>query len=259
LLTYVASVPLSTRSLTRLAELIRARRAALGGRWRRLPAHEQALMTLAHLRNGDTLARLAVGFAVSVSTVWRYLREAIDLLAADAQDLAQAARRAALLAYAIIDGTLIPIDRVADQKPFFSGKHKRHGVNIQVLADPAGRLVWASPALPGAVHDLTAARTHGLIDALTAAEVMTFADKAYQGAGGTIWTPFKRQPQRPRLSRRQKSVNRQHAKTRALGERAVATLKTWKILTKLRSSPHRATAIVRAILVLQHTEDRYPG
>jgi hypothetical protein len=31
---------------------------------------------------------------VSISTVWRYLREAIDLLVADAPDLAQAARRA---------------------------------------------------------------------------------------------------------------------------------------------------------------------
>lgn len=259
MLTYVASIPLSTRSLTRLAELIRARRAELGGRWRRLPAHEQALMTLAHLRNGDTLARLAVGFAVSVSTVWRYLREAIDLLAAIAPDLAQAAARAAALAYAIIDGTLIPIDRVADQRPYYSGKHKRHGMNVQVLADPAGRLVWASPALPGAVHDLTAARTHGLIDALATVNVMTFADKAYQGAGGTVWTPFKRQPKRPRLSKRQRSVNRQHAKIRALGERAVATLKTWKLLAKLHCSPHRATAIVKAILVLQHTEDdRYP-
>jgi hypothetical protein len=48
---------------------------------------------------------------------------------------------------------------------------------VQVLADPVGRLVWASPALPGAVHDLAAARAHGLIDALTAASVMTFADK----------------------------------------------------------------------------------
>jgi len=257
LLTYVASIPLSTRSLTRLSELIRARRTALGGRWRRLPAHEQALMTLAHLRNGDTLARLAVGFAVSVTTVWRYLREAVDLLAADAADLADAARRAGRLAYAIIDGTLIPIDRLADQKPYYPGKHKRHGVNVQVLADPAGRLVWASPALPGATHDLTAARTHGLIDALTSANVMTFADKGYQGAGGTIWTPFKRR--RTRLSRRQKSVNRHHAKIRALGERAVAILKTWKVLAKLRCSPHRATAIVRAIVVLQHTEDdRYP-
>lgn len=170
-------------------------------------------MTLAHLRNGDTLARLAVGFAVSVSTVWRYLREAIDLLAAIAPDLAQAAARAAALAYAIIDGTLIPIDRVADQRPYYSGKHKRHGMNVQVLADPAGRLVWASPALPGAVHDLTAARTHGLIDALATVNVMTFADKAYQGAGGTVWTPFKRQPKRPRLSKRQRSVNRQHARS----------------------------------------------
>lgn len=81
MLTYVASIPLSTRSLTRLAELIRARRAELGGRWRKLPAHEQALMTLAHLRNGDTLARLAAGFAVSVTTVWRYLREAVRAIA----------------------------------------------------------------------------------------------------------------------------------------------------------------------------------
>jgi hypothetical protein len=68
-------------------------------------------MTLAHLRNGDTLTRLAAGFAVSVSTVWRYLREAIDLLAGHAWDLARAAARATRLAYAIIDGTLVPIDR----------------------------------------------------------------------------------------------------------------------------------------------------
>jgi hypothetical protein len=91
----------------------------------------------------------------------------------------------------------VPIDRVAEQKPYYSGKHKRHGVNVQVLADPAGRLVWASPALPGATHDLVAARVHGLLDALTFADVMIFADKGYQGAGG-IRVPFKRlQPRAP--------------------------------------------------------------
>ncbi|GAA3339483.1 hypothetical protein GCM10020358_69290 [Amorphoplanes nipponensis] len=68
------------------------------------------------------------------------------------------AGRIRALAYAILDGTLIPIDRVADQKPYYSGKHNRHGVNVQVIADAVGRLVWRSPALPGAVHDLTAAR-----------------------------------------------------------------------------------------------------
>jgi hypothetical protein len=83
---------------------------------------------LAHLRNGDTYARLAAGFAIGTSTAWRYVREAIDLLAALADDLTAATARAARLAYAILDGTLIPIDRVADQKPYYSGKHKRHHI-----------------------------------------------------------------------------------------------------------------------------------
>jgi hypothetical protein len=154
-----------------------------------------------------------------------------------------------------LDGTLIPIDRVADQKPYYSGKHKRHGVNVQVIADAAGRLVWASPALPGCTHDLTAARTHDLINALTSHDVTTFADKAYQGAGGSVRTPFKRHRHRPKLSRRQKAVNRAHARIRARGERANATLKTWRILVKLRCCPRRATAIVQAILVLHHIEN----
>lgn len=185
------------------------------------------------------------------------MQEAIALLATAADDLATAMQRIRRLAYTILDGTLIPIDRVADQRPYYSGKHQHHGVNVQVIADAAGRLVWASPALPGSVHDLTAARTHGIIDALTRADVLTFADKGYQGARGTVWTPFKRR--RTRLSRRQKSVNRHHAKIRALGERAVCTLKTWKILTKLRCCPRRATPIVQAILVLQAAKEaRYP-
>ncbi|GAA0394023.1 hypothetical protein Acor_66560 [Acrocarpospora corrugata] len=168
--------------------------------------------------------------------------------------------RASRLAYAILDGTLIPIDRVADQRPYYSGKHHRHGVNVQVLADPGGRLVWASPALPGRTHDLTAARTAGLIQALTSGKVKVFADKGYQGAGGTIRTPFKRHRHRPRLSRHQKAVNRAHARIRAVGERAVATLKAWKILAKVRCCPHRITAIVQAVRVLHTIEAKgYSG
>jgi hypothetical protein len=128
-------------------------------------------------------------------------------------------------------------------------------VNVQVIADAVGRLVWASAALPGSAHDLTAARTHGIVEALTSANVMTFADKAYQGARGSVRTPFKRHRYRPKLSRRQKAVNRAHARICARGERANATLKTWKILTKLRCCPRRATAIVQAIIVLHHVEN----
>lgn len=183
MLSYPSTISLSSRTLNHLADLIRQHRNQHRSRWRRLGPGRQALLALAHLRNGDTYTRLAAGFEVGVATAWRYVQEAIMLLAAVAEDLATAMRRIRQLAYAILDGTLIPIDRIADQKPYYSGKHKRHGVNVQVIADAAGRLVWASPALPGSAHDLTAARIHGIIDALTSAEVMTFADRATRGLG----------------------------------------------------------------------------
>ncbi|MDV7224310.1 transposase family protein, partial [Streptomyces prunicolor] len=71
------------------------------------------------------------------------------------------------------------------------GKHKRHGMNVQVLTDPFGRLLWTSPALPGSTHDLTATRQHGSIEALADAGLKCWADKAYQGAGGPVRVPFR--------------------------------------------------------------------
>lgn len=144
-------------------------------------------------------------------------------------------------------------------RAFFSGKHKRHGVNVQVLADPAGRLVWASLALPGARHDMGAARKHGIIDALNAAAVHTVADTAYQGGGPTIRVPQRRRRLDPdtghyrRLSRAQKEVNAAHARQRGPGERANAQLKSWQVLRKIRSCPGRATALVKAVTVLIQT------
>ncbi|SCF24395.1 Helix-turn-helix of DDE superfamily endonuclease [Micromonospora matsumotoense] len=258
MLSYPATIPLSSRTLHHLADRIRAHRQQRRSRWRRLNPGRQALLVLAHLRNGDTYTHLAAGFEIGVATARRYVQEATTLISATAKDLNTAMRRIRLLAYAILDGTLIPIDRVADQEPYYSGKHRRHGVNVQVIADAAGRLVGASATLPGATHDLTAARAHGIIDALTSSNVMTFADKGYQGAHGSVRTPFERRRFRPKLSRRQKAVNRAHAKIRARGERTIATLKTWKILVKLRCCPRRATTTVQAILVLHRVEaDRY--
>lgn len=64
---------------------------------------------------------------------------------------------------------------------------------MQVLTDPAGRLLRASPALPGAVHDIRAARTHGVLDSLAEAGIACWADKAYyQGAPHPVRVPFRR-------------------------------------------------------------------
>ena len=51
--------------------------------------------------------------------------------------LAQAKR--AGHAYVVIDGALIPIDRVAADRPFYSGKHRRYGMNLQVISAPRRR------------------------------------------------------------------------------------------------------------------------
>src|SRR5256714_12717884 len=82
LLTYVASIPLSTRTLVYLSDLIRARRREVGSRWRRLDPGRQALLVLAHLRNGDTYGRLAGGVWIGVATPYRHVRQAPDPLAA---------------------------------------------------------------------------------------------------------------------------------------------------------------------------------
>ncbi|ALO13596.1 Response regulator receiver protein [Streptomyces venezuelae] len=200
---------------------------------------------------GHTYAQLAAGFGVGTTTAYRYVAEAVELLAALAPGLADAVWVASVKAFVILDGTLLPIDRIAADRPFFSGKHKRHGMNVQVIADPFGRLLWASPALPGAVHDIRAAREHGILDALTDADIPCWADKAYRGASGTVSTPYWGRWET--LSAGQKAVNRSHAKIRALGEQAVATLKSWRLLRKLRCSTTWITKLVQAVLTLHLT------
>ncbi|GGU67813.1 hypothetical protein GCM10010259_67450 [Streptomyces daghestanicus] len=124
-------------------------------------------------------------------------------------------------------------------------------LTAQVLADPSGRLLWASPALPGALHDIRAAREHGAIAALAEAGTTCWADKGHRGAGGTVrvphWGRWKN------LSASQKAVNRSHAKIRALVEQAVATLKSWRLLRKIRCSTTRITSLVQAVLTLHLT------
>ncbi|MGH3309691.1 MAG: transposase family protein [Streptomyces sp.] len=248
MLVYPSGIDLSTSTLRFLARELGTRHREKGTRWRRLPAGRQALLVLAHLRCGDTYARLAAGFEVGIATVYRYVAEAVEVLAALAPDLRTAARAASTKAFVILDGTLLAIDRIAADQPFYSGKHRKHGMNVQVLTDPFGRLLWASPALPGAIHDIKAARTHGVIDTLAKEEINCWADKGYQGAGGTIRVPYR--GRWANLSTGQRAVNISHARIRAVGEQAMATLKAWRLLRKLRCSTNRITALVKAVLTL---------
>ncbi len=130
MLVYPSSIDLSSGTLRYLTTRFRARRRDIGIRWRRLPVGRQALLALAHLRCGDTYARHAAGFGIGVATVYRYIREVIDLPAAVAPTLTEAMKTVRAKAFVILDGTLLPIDRIAADTPYYSGKHKRHGMNI---------------------------------------------------------------------------------------------------------------------------------
>ena len=221
MLFYRAALPLSSRTLTFVSGLIRRCRVLIGSGWRKLNPGRQALLVLVHLRKGETFADLAAGFAVGVTTAWRYVNETVELLAARAPKLRQAVRAAtkAGYAYVVLDGTLIPVDRVAADRPFYSGKHKKHGMNLQVIASPGGDIVWVSGALPGAVHDKNAEWIWGVLAELEAAGLVTLADKGYRGSTWAkipYWGKNKPEPQ--------KEANRAHAKLRAPGERANAQL-----------------------------------
>ena len=178
----------------------------------------------------------------------------MELLAARAPKLRKAVRDAvrAGCACVILDGTLIPIDRVAADKPFYSGKHKKHGMNLQVIACPDGDVLWVSGALPGSVHDKKAEWIWGALDELEKASLVTLA----------LGLPGQRARESPVQGQEQAGTAeggqprpREAALTRRARERAAQDrLKTWHILRKLRCCPWRAGKLAKTIHVLQARE-----
>lgn len=116
------------------------------------------------------------------------------MLAGHAPDLSTALEPATAAGHTHLnlDGTVIRTDRVAAPGPngadlWWSGKHKHHGGNFQVISAPDGWPIWVSPVRPGREHDTTCARTHGLIDALnrlaSTLDIPTLTDLGHENAG----------------------------------------------------------------------------
>src|SRR4051812_4133212 len=84
--------------------------------WQRAATvHAQVVLVLRWLRHRGDVHTLARDIGVSEATGYRYLHEALDVIAAHARDLHEvlAAAHQAGTAYLSLDGTLIPTDRVA--------------------------------------------------------------------------------------------------------------------------------------------------
>lgn len=256
-----AGVKVSRQSCEDLAESLRRRHERQGTRWRLLSPLAQAVLVIAFLRTNLTYAELAAGFEVSGSTCWRDVREGISVLADRGRriSLAGVARLAVKMGwdYLIVDGVHVPTvtfgRKTGGQRAFYSGKHKRHGLNVQTVCSPDGELLWAAAPAPGATVDVTAARKAGIAAMLTSV-IGVLADLGYLGWDKEVITG-RRKPRGRDLTPAQRAANRLQAQLRCVGERGNARLKYWKVLAaELRCHPERCTAMVKAVLALHYME-----
>jgi hypothetical protein len=272
-ITYRATLDVPRELVTFTARLLLAERRRRGTPRgsRALTCFWQAVLGLRWFRDRTAAGALARDHGVSRATAYRYVDEVIAVLAAQAPELPQALERALAegAAFVILDGKIIPADRCREKAVsvkgevidlWYSGKAHRHGGNIQAVARPDGFPLWVSPAEPGSVHDITAARLHALPALYRAAAdgLPALADPGYEGAGIGIKIPVKQPPGGHELDLGNRTRNALQRSLRCLGERAFALLtQRWRALQHITASPSKITGIVRAALVLTHYEHSY--
>ncbi|WP_322754488.1 transposase family protein [Frankia sp. Cas3] len=265
--TYTAELPLGDHTVVRLAVLLVAERKRKGTRegTRKLSPWEQAVFVLRWFCDGTRVKQLCDDHKVSKSVGYRCLHEGVAVLAWQAPDLRNAllAAKAAGYEHVVVDGTVVETDRVSVPGPtsgvdlWWSGKIRNHGGNVQVVSAPDdGWPLWVSDVRPGREHDTTALRASGALPVLvdwTDAGGEVLADLGYEGLQGQVAVPYKKAKNRD-LPDDQKRHNRIHNALRAVGERANALLKHFKALRNVSLDPWKIGLIVKAALVVLHTE-----
>jgi DDE superfamily endonuclease len=238
---------------------------------RALTCFWQAVLGLRWFRDRAAPEALARDHGISRATAYRYRDEVIDVLVEQAPDLREALERAKDqgFSHVILDGKIIACDRCKEPAVsvkgqvidlWYSGKAHTHGGNIQAVTAPDGFPLWVSPAEPGSVHDITAARIHALPALYRAAAtgLPTLADPGYDGAGIGIHIPVRQPPDGRDLDISTRTRNALQRSLRCLGERGFALLTgRWRTLRHITASPSKIGDIARAALVLTHFEHGY--
>ena len=191
---YRAMLDVPAELLRYLSRLLAAERRRRGtpAKSRKLSCRDQAVLALRWFRDRTRIEALGRDHGVSRATAHRYVAEAVDVLSARAPGLAQALERAMAegAPFVVLDGKVFETDRLAetvtsvkgeDINAWYSGKKHRPGANVQAVMLPGGLPIWAGPAEPGHVHDITAARAHALPALCRAAALgmPTLADGGY--------------------------------------------------------------------------------
>jgi hypothetical protein len=268
---YRAMLDVSRELAWQVSRLLAGERRRRGTRkgTRALTPFRQAVLVLRWFRDHTDPAALGRDHGVSRATAYRYVGEAIEVLAAQAPELHQAVQRAAdeEHSHLILDGKVFSADRCSEKTTsvqgktidlWYSGKAGEHGGLIQMLTAPDGFPLWVSDVEPGSTHDITAARDHVLGVLYWAAahlDLPTLADGGYDGAGIGVHTPIKHPADGSDLHPDNRTYNALLRGLRCLGERGFAVLVgRWRTLRHITASPEKIGAIVKAALALTHYE-----
>jgi DDE superfamily endonuclease len=201
-----------------------------GGRPCALGLYDSVVLVI-HLLRRNPVQAVAAGFLnVSQATVsrrWDLLRPVIAEVLADLTPAPRAMIRAGT---ALVDGTVCPTWDGRQSDDLYSVKAGYAGMNVQIACSMDGDLAAIGPVpLPGARHDAYAYAASGLKDLMNG--IHQLADLGYVGVEGIDIVPYKRLPGRE-LPGNHKRDNALLSSVRAAVERAVAHVKSWRILSE---------------------------
>jgi DDE superfamily endonuclease len=232
------------------------------------------LMTLIWLRIYPTFEVLGFLFSLNKTNVHDTVREMLATLetmanfsferpAAERKKLrsVQAVMDAFPAVRLVIDTKEQPIQRPKStkendrQKPYYSGKKKRHTIKSEIGVEPDGQIGAVSASVPGgATADLSLLRKTRLVERLDADEA-AMLDRAYVGAkkefpGHQLWVPHKASRGHP-LTEAQKAENRRLAQYRIVVEHTNAQLNQFQVLAQVyRHARESHTQAVRVVAML---------
>lgn len=205
-------------------------------------------IALAYLRRNYRQVELAEWYSTSQPTVSRAIAAVTGWLEQTLREHVPVADELRSDEPLLIDGTLVPCWSWHDRRDLYSGKHKTTGMNLQVATDLSGRLRWISDPAPGSRHDAKAVEDTGLLHDEPAAGDR-IGDKGYIGKG--LLTPI-RKPAHRALLDWEKEFNAAVNALRAPVERAIANLKTWRILhTDYRRPISTFEATISTVIALE--------
>ena len=198
------------------------------GRPRELTLREALVVTSGYMRHNIIEEVWAEIFDVDQSTISRYiafLTPLIDQATAEFRPSAEEATEATRGAIALVDGALWPCWSWAGERELGNSKTTGHGSLI--VTNLAGRITFVSEPVPGNQHDMAKLKVAECETILKLAGD-AIGDKGFIGTDYII-TPV-RKPVGRHLYMREHDYNNQISSLRAPVERAVAHLKTWRIL-----------------------------